>query len=253
MRVTHRLSGLMLFALAAGPLPATAEEPLVDALRAGPEQASPPIRFEVVAQNLWDVLWRNPPARPVTGDTRFDWKWFATRYDTNGDGVVTREEFTGPEDTFTRLDRNWDGRLTREDFDWAGGSTLGRQKATTFALMKWIDKSSDGRITADEWQAAFDRLAKDKGYLDDTDLERLVFQPAVRKAQADQKVVGGRPKSRPAHLEQLAESGKLFTDGPRVGEVAPDFTLRSPDGKTKVRLSSFRGDKPVVLVFGSFT
>jgi len=38
-----------------------------------------------------------------------------------------------------------------------------------------------------------------------------------------------------------------------VGEMAPDFSLASPDHRTTVRLSSFRGLKPVVLVFGSYT
>jgi hypothetical protein len=37
------------------------------------------------------------------------------------------------------------------------------------------------------------------------------------------------------------------------GELAPDFELPTPDGTTRVRLSSFRGRRPVVLVFGSYT
>ena len=37
------------------------------------------------------------------------------------------------------------------------------------------------------------------------------------------------------------------------GDVAPDFTLKSPDGKGEVSLSDFRGAKPVALVFGSYT
>jgi hypothetical protein len=40
---------------------------------------------------------------------------------------------------------------------------------------------------------------------------------------------------------------------PRVGDLAPDFELRDSDGEHPVRLSSFRGDRPVALVFGSFT
>ncbi len=39
----------------------------------------------------------------------------------------------------------------------------------------------------------------------------------------------------------------------KVGDVAPDFALRTPDGSAQVRLSRFRGQKPVVLVFGSYT
>jgi hypothetical protein len=39
----------------------------------------------------------------------------------------------------------------------------------------------------------------------------------------------------------------------RVGELAPDFALPTIDHKAEVRLSSFRGKQPVVLVFGSYT
>ena len=39
----------------------------------------------------------------------------------------------------------------------------------------------------------------------------------------------------------------------KVGDDAPDFTLPTADKKSEVRLSSFRGRLPVVLVFGSYT
>ena len=40
---------------------------------------------------------------------------------------------------------------------------------------------------------------------------------------------------------------------PAMGSVAPNFTLKTLDGKREVELSSFLGKKPVVLVFGSYT
>jgi hypothetical protein len=49
-------------------------------------------------------------------------------------------------------------------------------------------------------------------------------------------------------LWQVARAGKLS-----VGDMAPDFLLESPDHKSSFRLSSLRGEKPVVLVFGSYT
>jgi hypothetical protein len=39
----------------------------------------------------------------------------------------------------------------------------------------------------------------------------------------------------------------------QIGDVAPDFDLESLDKQSRVRLSSFRGVKPVLLVFGSYT
>jgi peroxiredoxin len=46
---------------------------------------------------------------------------------------------------------------------------------------------------------------------------------------------------------------KLDAKAPRAGDMAPDFSLYDIDGKNSVTLSDFRGKKPVVLVFGSFT
>ena len=40
---------------------------------------------------------------------------------------------------------------------------------------------------------------------------------------------------------------------PKSGDMAPDFELRDVNGQNPVRLSDFRGKKPVALVFGSFT
>jgi AhpC/TSA family len=38
-----------------------------------------------------------------------------------------------------------------------------------------------------------------------------------------------------------------------AGDQAPDFTLPLLNQRTSVTLSSFRGTKPVVLIFGSYT
>ena len=45
-----------------------------------------------------------------------------------------------------------------------------------------------------------------------------------------------------------ARSGTLHE-----GDEAPDFTLSTFDHSSRVTLSSHRGDRPVVLVFGSYT
>lgn len=38
-----------------------------------------------------------------------------------------------------------------------------------------------------------------------------------------------------------------------VGDTAPNLSLQTIDKKSRVELSSFRGSRPVVLVFGSYT
>ncbi len=46
---------------------------------------------------------------------------------------------------------------------------------------------------------------------------------------------------------------KYDAQAPKVGDIAPDFELRDVNGENPVRLSDFRGVKPVALLFGSFT
>jgi hypothetical protein len=45
-----------------------------------------------------------------------------------------------------------------------------------------------------------------------------------------------------------ARAGRL-----KVGDEAPAFSLEAYDKKSRVQLSDFRGKRPVVLVFGSYT
>ena len=51
-------------------------------------------------------------------------------------------------------------------------------------------------------------------------------------------------KARQTQLDALA---------PKHGDIAPDFELRNANGQNPVRLSDSRGQKPVALIFGSFT
>jgi hypothetical protein len=49
-------------------------------------------------------------------------------------------------------------------------------------------------------------------------------------------------------LWNVARAGNL-----KIGDLAPDFRLRTYEKSSWVQLSSFRGDRPVVLIFGSYT
>ncbi len=53
--------------------------------------------------------------------------------------------------------------------------------------------------------------------------------------------------------EALDAMGVREPSAPKAGAPAPDFELTDPAGEKTVRLSSFRGKSPVVLIFGSFT
>lgn len=47
--------------------------------------------------------------------------------------------------------------------------------------------------------------------------------------------------------------GRLGRGGPKVGEPAHDFKLKTVDQKKEIQLSSFKEKSPVVLIFGSWT
>ncbi len=56
---------------------------------------------------------------------------------------------------------------------------------------------------------------------------------------------GPRP---PGQFRQQWQAEQL-----KKGDVAPDFTLKSPNGRKTITLSDYQGKKPVALVFGSYT
>jgi len=71
--------------------------------------------------------------------------------DTNGDGVITREEFhAARERLFGRLDRNGDGFIDKDDMS---GRLAGRQKAQErlAELVAQLDEDGDGRVSKVEF------------------------------------------------------------------------------------------------------
>jgi Ca2+-binding EF-hand superfamily protein len=71
--------------------------------------------------------------------------------DTNGDGVITREEFkVARERAFTRLDRNGDGYIDKDDLS---SRLAGRRNALErlTQLVAQLDKDGDGRVSKTEF------------------------------------------------------------------------------------------------------
>jgi len=58
------------------------------------------------------------------------------------------------------------------------------------------------------------------------------------------------PERRTTMMQFLAERETL---APEIGSDAPDFKLPRLGSSRQVQLSSFRGRKPVALIFGSYT
>lgn len=99
-------------------------------------------------------------------------------------------------------------------------------------LVGLIDLNSDGKLSGAEYMKFFSDADQDKdGFVNQQDLVSLMDK-----------------RQREKRGQALQEEGGLD-----VGQKAPEFTLRRLDGEGTVKLSDYIGEKPVVLVFGSYT
>jgi hypothetical protein len=73
----------------------------------------------------------------------------------------------------------------------------------------------------------------------------------------DEDEVGGTKQAPPPTFKTSQEAMDAMksreSKAPKAGDPAPDFLLHGPDGSKAVRLSSFKGVAPVILIFGSYT
>lgn len=176
---------------------------------------------------------------------RLGWPWLARQHGLPADGKLGRQAFLGPKELFDRLDRDGDGELHAGDFDWSENAPFVRQQAQARALFSRLNPKGDGTISAKDWQDAFSRLSVGKGEMTPEDVRKMLFPTRARQMA---------PPSRWHRLFGFF-TGELgsFNEGPDPGDDAPDFALKTPDGKTEVKLSAYRGKQPVVLIFGNFT
>jgi hypothetical protein len=82
---------------------------------------------------------------------------------------------------------------------------------------------------------------------------RLVVAVWIAGMALADAVFGQAPKSLPGEKFTPPAPGERQPEKLKVGDAAPDFTLPDPSAKKEVKLSSFQGKKPVVLIFGSCT
>ena len=79
-----------------------------------------------------------------------------------------------------------------------------------------------------------------------------LFQTTTKGGKAKQRGPSGPSRWELLMAMYRGEIGSMC-EGPALGATAPAFRLTTHDGKRKVSLSDYRGKKPVVLTFGSFT
>jgi Ca2+-binding EF-hand superfamily protein len=93
------------------------------------------------------------------GNRKNNFEHMLKRMDANGDGQVSREEWTRQARGFERLDRNNDGFITRDEASAALRRAEIRNRARK--VFDRLDQNHDGQISRQEWRGkprAFDRL-----------------------------------------------------------------------------------------------
>ena len=187
--------------------------------------------------------------RKAKTQSRLDWKHASERFDKDDDGRIARGEFPGDDNDFARLDRDRDKAITATDFDFSPSALSSSPGASLFYR---ADADGDGRLTKSEMDAFFAKAdSGHSGFLSLDDAKGALNPPLAAPSSAPPV---RRGPSRTTLLKGLyrQEVGSLQA-GPRVGETAPDFTLKTVDGKDELTLSKLVGPKPVVLIFGNFT
>ena len=111
-----------------------------------------------------------------------------------------------------------------------------------------MDKAERDRVMTgvkkDQRPAFQDALAQLRSCMTDSDGRRTTVRSLLETGR-----VQPAPEAR-APLAAVAERDGL---GPEPGELPPDFFLKKKGSDERVRLSSFRGKRPVALIFGSYT
>ncbi len=113
-------------------------------------------------------------------------------------------------------------------------------------FLQRFDEDKDGKVSKDEFPGRterFDRVDENKdGFIDESEFNKRPPGGGGRGSSM-RPPSGGRPPGVPAREDK----------GPKVGDVAPSFKLASLDGKQEFELKTFKGARPVVLLFGSYT
>ena len=214
-------------------------------------EAADDVRRLEITEMLWALAHGQPPDDGKgwfhSGQSRYGWQWLADRFDSNRDGTVSPDEFPpDASDLLTRLDRDEDGRIDEDDLDWSSNSPYVKQASQTRRLFGPIDRDRNGRVTKVEWVSFFDRAALGADSINPADLQAALF-PAQPASPVDDPT--------PFDFLRGFVSGELgsISEGPRIGQRAPDFELPDQKRERRLRLSQYRDKKPVVLIFGSFT
>lgn len=182
------------------------------------------------------------------GQSKYSWKWLVEQSKAENKSGISAEQFAGTKAQFDRLDRNRDGRIVPSDLDWSDDNQWVQQAYLTNRLFRKMNTTGDGKLTREQWLAFFDSIAPGKDTLTSSELRDYWLT-----GMGGSFLPGDAP-TKEMLLQGLfsGEVGSLH-EGPQIGDAAPDFNLKTPDGAQSIHLADAIGPKPVVIVLGNYT
>ncbi|WP_165071475.1 deiodinase family protein [Paludisphaera rhizosphaerae] len=236
-------------------LPAVADEPLKPAEAGKPDASWQALRDAWPDRPEWldmyTAILNDEPMgstngwfRTSTTQTRYGWDAVRSRFDRDGDGRIARKEYPGDDESFARLDRDHDEALTAADFDFSKAYS----PSPGSMLFSRLDRDGDGKVVREEVERFFKAADPEgAGFLSRMDLERVLPTPSGSMGPGD------RPTKEQLIRGLFRQEIGSLQSGPKLDESAPDFTLKTADGKGELTLSKLVGPRPIVLIFGNFT
>jgi Ca2+-binding EF-hand superfamily protein len=175
-----------------------------------------------------------PPARSapldiapmdVTGELDSVWIYLSTRYDRDGDGRITAEEYQREGGRFDRVDRDGDGAITPADFERSRGGMTRGMATTALMFVYFQDDDDAGRLSLEEMRRAIAIYDTSRDGV--VDQEEFACAAEPRKAE----VVGmGRMLDRMDPWPTLLDGADADGDGRlAAGELVASFE-RQDDG-----------------------
>ncbi|MCG8651671.1 MAG: EF-hand domain-containing protein [Pirellulales bacterium] len=196
-------------------------------------------------------------------ESRYDWDWLAANFpDAVADQRIGLEELAPLDQAgFERLDRDRDKWITQADFEFTKNPYL-EDESPVSDIFSRLDDDSNGRLTMDELERWFKRSAQESEFLSFEDLKIALGYGAAPPKRRGSAGPRRDPRWRMMELLLRGEMGSL-TEGPELESEAPELdlplvALNEQAGGLEltdrfVKLADVRGQKPVVLIFGSFT